>query len=124
MRGDGMKRIFLLFVIIGMCMLVTVGGTMTFLNSDSVLKQEKQTISAAALKNLKIYVDATTDKMYLISDEKILRTYKISSEEAKTPSPIGEWIVESKDTLAEDLGGPWMGLNVPWGKLALEYLYR
>jgi hypothetical protein len=120
MRGDGMKRVFLLFVIIGMCMLVALGGTMTFLSSNSVLKQEQQAISEAALKNLELYVDTNNNKMYLLSDKKVVKTYKISSGKSKTPSPIGEWTIVNKDTWGEGFGGSWMGFNVPWGKYGIH----
>jgi hypothetical protein len=97
-----MKRLFLLFIIIGMCLIVAVGGTMTFINSNSVLKQENQSPGSAHLKDIKTNLDAPEDKVY-----------PISPDEKDTSSPKGEETI-----------GQYIDISSPWGKVIFEYLYR
>jgi hypothetical protein len=115
-----MKRILLLIVIIGMCILVAIGGTITFVNSNSILKQDKGESTNKAPKDLRIFVDITENKMYLLSEGKVIKTYPVSTGKYNSPSPIGDWIIVGKDTWGEGFGGRWMAFNVPWGKYGIH----
>ena len=74
-----MRRYFLLFVIIISCVFVGIAGMETFLKGESVLKDEKAALSKEQIKNLSIFVDITDNKLSIISDGKIIKTYPISS---------------------------------------------
>lgn len=116
-----MRRVFLLVVIIGMCMLVAVGGTMTFLNSDSVLKDDAEPIISSEMqRNTSIFADLKKDKLYLISEGRVFKTYSIGNQSGKTPSPTGEWKVSSKSTIGRDMKTKWIGINTPWGKYGIH----
>lgn len=115
-----MRRYFLLFVIIISCVFVGIAGMETFLKGESVLKDEKAALSKEQIKNLSIFVDITDNKLSIISDGKIIKTYPISSGKYSYPSPIGDWIVTDKDNWGAGFGGYWMGLNVPWGKYGIH----
>lgn len=67
-----------------------------------------------------ILVDVEDSILYLIQDNKIIKTYKCSGGKWLTPSPIGTWKITQKGTWGEGFGGRWMGLNVPWGKFGIH----
>lgn len=115
-----MRRLFLLLIIALACTLVVIGGAFTFIRSNSVLKYNKETFSLNGVKDLRIFVDITENKMYLLSEGTVVKTYPISSGKYSTPSPIGDWIITGKDTWGEGFGGRWMALNVPWGKYGIH----
>lgn len=110
-----MRRVFLLFVIICMCMIVALAGTMTFLNSDGVILRSKSIKVNKPLKDLKILIDITENRLYLISEDRIIKSYPVGTGKPSTPSPIGDWIIVSKDNWGKGFGGYWMRLSVPWG---------
>lgn len=115
-----MRRVFLLFVIIGMCMFVAVAGTLTFLNSDSVLKQNKHIEVMKQIEDISILVDITENKIYLISEKKIIKSYPIEICESTFPPPSGNWIVSSKNTFAKRNEGYIMFINVSWGTYGIQ----
>jgi hypothetical protein len=108
-----------------MCALVTIGGAITFVNSDSILKKgyQEQEEVAASPKDIKILIDIIDNKLYIVDGEVVIKTYPIASGKSSTPSPVGEWIIVSKSSWGEGFGGKWLGLNVPWGTLVLEQYY-
>lgn len=114
------RRIFLIFVIIFMCTLVIIGGAITFVKSDSVLKEEKLTTVIKAPKNVSLLIDITENKLYVISQGVIIKTYPVASGKYNTPSPLGDWNITSRGTWGEGFGGYWMGLNVPWGRYGIH----
>lgn len=121
MGRDGMrKRILVLSTIICMCAIVIIGGAVTFLESDSVLKMGRQVALIENPRDLRIFIDLTENKMYLISEGSVIKSYRIASGKYNTPSPIGDWIITSKATWGEGFGGRWMGLNVPWGRYGIH----
>lgn len=67
-----------------------------------------------------IHIDLDELKMYVYNGEQLVATYPVSGGSTYTPSPIGEWIVTSKDTWGEGFGGAWMGFNVPWGEYGIH----
>jgi len=61
-----------------------------------------------------IDTQARTLTLYL-SGEK-LRTYPVAVGKARTPTPVGEWIIISKSlNWGGGFGTRWLGLNLPWG---------
>lgn len=70
-----------------------------------------------------ILVDLTELKLYLINIEsqKIVKVYPIAGGKESTPSPVGTWIITSKETgWGKGFGTRWMKLNVPWGKYGIH----
>lgn len=115
-----MKRVFLFFVIISSCVLIVIVGKVTFVNSNSVLIKNENTLQNRKLKNLNIFIDITENKLYLLSNKEVIKTYPISSGKYESPSPIGDWKIVGKDTWGKGFGGRWMGFNVPWGKYGIH----
>lgn len=68
-----------------------------------------------------IHINLDIKQVYLYKDGQLLRTFPCSGGKPDTPSPEGTWKVISKDTWGEGFGGSWLGINVPWGTLFLEY---
>lgn len=119
--GDGMrKRTLLILIIILMCVVVAIGGALMFINSKSVLFQDKKRLPDKTPDDLKILVDVTENRMYLISKGNVIKSYSVSTGKYESPSPIGDWKIVSKDTWGDGFGGHWIGLNVPWGKYGIH----
>jgi hypothetical protein len=76
--------------------------------------QEQEEV-AASPKDIRILIDIIDNKLYIVDGEVVIKTYPIASGKSSTPSPVGEWIIVSKNTWGEGFGGRWIGLNVPWG---------
>ena len=70
--------------------------------------------------NYSILVDVEYNKLYLLDNNKLIKTYNISSGKYSTPSPIGTFKIIQKSTWGEGFGGAWMGLNVPWGQFGIH----
>lgn len=66
-------------------------------------------------KSIVIMVDLTASRMEIFQNGNVIKTYPISGGKGSTPSPIGTFIITSKDTWGDGFGGKWMRLNVPWG---------
>jgi hypothetical protein len=115
-----LKKIFLVFVIILMCILVAFAGNFIFINSNSVLKQNRKSSNTVKPKDLRIFINIPEKKLYVISEDKIIKNYPIASGTNETPSPIGNWKVTSKATWGKGFGGKWMGINVPWGQYGIH----
>lgn len=113
-----MKRVFLLIVILGMCLLVTVGGTMTFLNSNSVLKYDAQYVAENIQRNLHVAVDLQNSRIFLVSKGKVIKSYEAEYHSNRSPSPKGEWRIVSKDNIGGEL--KWLGINMPWAKYGIH----
>lgn len=101
-----MKRMFLLFTITSMCLIVAVGGTITFLNSNSVLKQEKQTLSSQHSRNIKLDINVQENK----------------SNPAPSPKGVGK--VDNNDKSGDNSKEGLMEIKILWSKFTIEYLYR
>lgn len=114
------RRFFLLITIVLMCVLVAVGGSVTFVNSNGILMTDKKSLPKVPPKDLKILVDITENRMFLVSGNEILRTYPVGTGKTSTPSPIGDWVIVAKDNWGKGFGGYWMQLNVPWGKYGIH----
>ncbi|MCX7885020.1 MAG: peptidoglycan-binding protein [Caloramator sp.] len=91
-----MRRVILLFVIISMCIVVGIAGTFTFLESDSVLKHKKSIEVIKPLKNTNLLIDEGTSKIYLMSNNKIIKYYSIKECKSASPLPDGNWAVTLK----------------------------
>lgn len=72
-------------------------------------------------EDLKILIDISVKRLYLINGNELIKKYPIASGKYSTPSPIGTWKVISKAKWGGGFGTRWMGLNVPWGTLQQVY---
>jgi len=72
-------------------------------------------------EDLKILIDISEKRLYLINGNEIVKKYAIASGKLSTPSPIGTWKVINKAKWGGGFGTGWMGLNVPWGTLQQVY---
>lgn len=106
-----MRRVILLFVIISMCIIVAIAGTFTFLESDSVLKQKKSIEVLEPLKNNSLLIDERTSKIYLLSDNKIIKSYPIKICKSASLLPEGNWTV----TLKYKGNNNFLLINTGWG---------
>lgn len=95
-----------------MCGIVFIGGNITFVSSNSVLKQSIK--NNTDKPDYKILIDLTENKLYLINKNDIISTYPVSPGKQESPSPIGNWKIVQKDVWDKGFGGNWLGLNVPW----------
>jgi len=116
-KGGHVKKAVLIIFIIFISLIVIISGKITFIDGNSVFKE---TFLNKKFTNLYIFVDITENKMYLISEGKVVKTYPVSSGKYKTPSPIGTWTITSKARWGEGFGGYWMGFNVPWGMYGIH----
>ncbi|NLB73845.1 MAG: L,D-transpeptidase family protein [Firmicutes bacterium] len=64
----------------------------------------------------KIVVDVNRLVLTLYVDDEVIKKYPIAIGKWRTPTPIGEFVIISKDYAPGGaFGTRWMGLNVPWG---------
>ncbi len=63
-----------------------------------------------------IQIDPSRNRLYLLADGKLVKSYPIAIGKPKTPTPVGEWEVINKfKNWGSGFGTRWIGLNVPWG---------
>jgi len=72
-------------------------------------------------EDIKILVDISEKRLYLINGNELVKKYPIASGKLSTPSPIGSWKVISKAKWGGGFGTRWMGLNVPWDTFQQVY---
>ena len=70
--------------------------------------------------DMKILVDISEKRLYLLDGNKLIKSYIIASGRLKTPSPIGSWRIVNKAKWGGAFGTRWMGLNVPWGRFGIH----
>ena len=68
----------------------------------------------------KIFIDGEVSCVYLLKDDKLLKTYKCATGKYKTPSPIGTFSVNRKGDWGDAFGGSFIGLDVPWGNFGMH----
>jgi hypothetical protein len=105
------KRMFLIVVIVSLCVVVAIGGNITFVISNSVLKQNKPVYAEKA--DIKVFVDLTENKLYLMNKNKIFKSYLLSNEKETASSPIGDWAINHMEEWTNETESFWIGLNVP-----------
>lgn len=71
-------------------------------------------------EDLKILVDISDKKLYLINNQKLIKSYTIASGKPDSPSPLGSWRIINKARWGGGFGTRWMGLNVPWGSYGIH----
>lgn len=113
-----MKRKLLIFVIVCLCGFVAVSGNITLINSKSVLKQ--QAVNKLKKISYRILVDTTENRLYLISNDKVIKSYPISPGKEDTSFPIGNFKIIQKNKWNGGPKGYYLGLNVPWGKYGIQ----
>ena len=103
----------IIFVLFALSLKLSVLFPLTAKDETGVVKQP--------VKKYMILIDVEDCKLFLIEDGKCVQQYLIAPGKPSTPSPLGLFKIVHKDTWGEGFGGRWMGLNVPWGTLVLEY---
>ena len=71
-------------------------------------------------KDVKILIDISINRLYLLNGNELINEYPIASGKSSTPSPLGTWEVVSKAIWGGGFGTRWMGINVPWGKYGIH----
>lgn len=79
--------------------------------------ENKMLIENPDYEDLKILIDISEKRLYLLDGNKLINKYPIASGKLDTPTPIGTWKIISKARWGGGFGTRWMGLNVPWGTL-------
>lgn len=68
-----------------------------------------------------IEINLENRNLTVYSDGEPYYTFTTAIGKSKTPSPVGEWKVVSKDlNWGGGFGTRWMGLNVPWGNYGIH----
>jgi hypothetical protein len=106
-----MKRMFLIIVIVSLCAVVAIGGNITFVLSNSALKQNKSVYAEKA--DVKVFVDLTENKLFLMNKNKVLKSYPLYHGKETASYPIGNWNIEHMEKWINNTESYWMGLNVP-----------
>ena len=70
--------------------------------------------------NLKILVDISEKRLYLLNGNELIKKYTIASGRLSSPSPLGAWKITNKAKWGGGFGTRWMGLNVPWGRYGIH----
>lgn len=71
-------------------------------------------------EDLKILIDISEKRLYLINSNELIKKYPIASGKLSTPSPIGTWKIINKAKWGGGFGTRWMGINVPWGTYGIH----
>ncbi len=72
-------------------------------------------------KNIKIVIDTDRLVLSLFIDGKLFNQYPVAIGKYSSPSPVGEWKIDSKGyETGGSFGTRWMGLNVPWGNYGIH----
>lgn len=71
-------------------------------------------------KAIVIIINLPDNFLSVFQDNKLLKTYQVSSGTPSTPSPVGSWKVITKGPWDKGFGGYWIGLNVPWGQFGIH----
>lgn len=111
-----MRRVFLLFVIIGMCIFVAIGGTFTFLESNSVLKQKKSHEVLEPSENISLLIDKYTGKIYILYDNRIVKSCTIKNIKANSSLPEGNYIISERYILNNSI---YILINTSLGQYAI-----
>lgn len=87
---------------------------------DFTLEDQTGPIEPSGSVSLVIKVAERILEVY--DNGQLIKKYRIAVGKSSTPTPIGEWVVVWKDyNWGSGFGTRWMGLNVPWDILFLEY---
>lgn len=111
-----MRRVFLLFVIIGMCIFVAIGGTFTFLESNSVLKQKKSHEVLEPSENISLLIDKYTGKIYILYENRIVKSCTIKNIKANSSLPEGNYIISERYILNNSI---YILINTSLGQYAI-----
>lgn len=128
-----MKSFFnLLTLLTCLSILIAIGISSNYLYTENMkagevmaLKEYSQWEYGMMQKNpeyndLKILVDISEKRLYLINDSQLIKKYSIASGKLESPSPLGSWRIVSKSRWGGAFGTRWMGLDVPWGRYGIH----
>lgn len=71
-------------------------------------------------ENVKILIDISENRLYLLNNNELIKSYSVATGKKETPTPLGSWKVISKSGMGGGFGTRWMGLNVPWGQFGIH----
>ena len=98
-----------------------------FIWSNVLILDDRHPMSIQALQgefslSNSYHIEIDLDKLELnvYNGEELVATYPCSGGAPNTPSPLGTWVIISKDTWGEGFGGAWLGFNVPWGAYGIH----
>lgn len=100
--------------------LALLGLLLTLFLCFAKVKTEEATAEKKPAKYM-ILIDVESSRLYLFQDKVCIKQYLVATGKYSTPTPLGYYKIIHKDTWGEGFGGRWMGFNVPWGTLILEY---
>jgi hypothetical protein len=65
---------------------------------------------------ISVKIDTTKRQLYVYANKKLFEVFPVALGKPTTPTPIGEWIIITKQKdWGSGFGSRWLGLNVPWG---------
>ena len=65
---------------------------------------------------ISILIDINQRTLTIMSDGEPYQTYPCAVGKSKTPTPVGEWVINHKGgNWGNGFGTRWMGIDVPWG---------
>ena len=109
------KKVQLFLIVLSVIMILSLNLSGLF-----PLTKNQQTSAKLKSKHM-ILIDVEANRLYLFENGICIKQYLIASGKYSTPTPIGYFKIVHKDTWGEGFGGRWMGFNVPWETLILEY---
>ncbi len=125
-----MKRLTKLFTILSICIVSGISANYIYSNRIELgesrgLREYTQWEQSLLLENpdykdMKILIDISEKRLYLLSENKLIKSYTIASGKSDSPSPLGSWQIEGKAKWGGGFGTRWMGLNVPWGRFGIH----
>ena len=84
----------------------------------------KNTVSArksqAAEAAYSIVIDVDQNRLYLLKDGCLFKSYSCATGAPETPSPIGSFKIIKKAHWGEGFGGYYLGLNCTWGTYGIH----
>lgn len=98
-----MKVYKLRTIIMTLLVIILITG-LILISKNRVDYKAIQTSNGNNSNTYKILVDVEDSKLYLLENNKVIKTYKCSGGKESTPSPIGTWKIISKAKWGEGFG--------------------
>lgn len=64
---------------------------------------------------VRLIIDLRNLELIVAQGHRVQKTFPVAIGKRKTPSPVGQWEIVSKEKWGEGFGSRWLGLNVPFG---------
>ncbi|MDR3552368.1 MAG: L,D-transpeptidase family protein [Clostridia bacterium] len=76
--------------------------------------------SAAVSHSYSILIDLDENRLFLLDDGKLFKSYTCATGTKESPSPQGLYRIIKKSLWGEGFGGCWLGLDCPWGDYGIH----